>query len=265
MDKKKSLRDVSMTLDHNNRERQPANADPEKKDRNWTFGGSTQEAITRFNERLPAKIRKNAVLAVELVMTASPDFSGDWSKYLNACDAWARGLFGEKNLIHVAHHRDEKTPHTHIVFMPLKDGKLNAKHFIGGSRDRMAELQQDFYEKVGKEFKLDRGKPREETRARHTQHNMTNLDQRELAIAKKETELKEIEKSIAQGNAAVNEIYRISVIKKWQPSFAKRVMDYSVKKFPEFIDTCSEDVRHYKDQPIISRNDRQKQAPSRGR
>jgi hypothetical protein len=54
----------------------------------------------------------------------------------------------------------------------MKDGKLNANFFIGGSRDRMAELQEDFYEKVGKQFDLNRGRPREETKARHTPHTL---------------------------------------------------------------------------------------------
>jgi hypothetical protein len=128
--------------------------------------------MNRYHEKLPEKVRKNAVLAVELVMTASPEFSGDWDQYLKNCDQWAGELFGKENLLHIAHHKDEKTPHTHIIFMPMKDGKLNAKHFIGGSRDRMAELQDDFFQKVGRPAGLERGQSRAETRARHTPHTL---------------------------------------------------------------------------------------------
>lgn len=191
MAKIKDKRGVTMALQHNTRERIPENADPNLTKKNQTYGGTTAESLNRFEGILPEKIRKNAVLAVELVMTASPDFGsspahGNMQDYLTACDQWALKTFGieldKKDIrpaIHVAHHYDEKTPHTHIIIVPMKDGKLNAKHFIGGSRDRMAELQEDFYQTVGKRFGLDRGKPREETRARHTHHRLADLDERE--------------------------------------------------------------------------------------
>jgi len=191
-----------MALQHNTRERFPENADPNLTKKNQTYGGSTAESLCRFEEILPGKIRKNAVLAVELVMTASPDFGsspahGNMGDYLTACDNWALKTFGidlnKKDIrpaIHVAHHYDEKTPHTHILIVPMKDGKLNASHFIGGSRQRMAELQEDFYQTVGKRFGLDRGRSRKETRARHTHHRLADLDDREKKISEAENLIK---------------------------------------------------------------------------
>lgn len=197
MAKIKDTRGVTMALQHNTRERIPENADPQKTGQNQTYGGTTAESLNRYQNLLPEKIRKNAVHAVEFVMTASPDFKGSWGDYLAACDQWALGVFGinynQRDIrpaVHVAHHFDEKTPHTHLIIMPLKDGKLNAKHFIGGSRDRMAELQNDFYEKVGKHFGLDRGNPKEKTRARHTHHRLADMDSREKKIIEAETLIK---------------------------------------------------------------------------
>jgi len=202
MAKIKDHRGVTMALQHNTRERFPENADPNLTKKNQTYGGSTAESLCRFEEILPGKIRKNAVLAVELVMTASPDFGsspahGNMGDYLTACDNWALKTFGidlnKKDIrpaIHVAHHYDEKTPHTHILIVPMKDGKLNASHFIGGSRQRMAELQEDFYQTVGKRFGLDRGRSRKETRARHTHHRLADLDDREKKISEAENLIK---------------------------------------------------------------------------
>jgi len=199
MAKLKDSGSVVRSLQHNTRERIPANADLQKGGLNWIFGGSAPDAVARYHELMPEKIRANAVHAVELVMTASPDFTGDeehgrdWKKYLDACDKWAMNFFGSKNLLHVAHHYDETTPHTHILCVPLKDGKLNAKHFIGGHRDRMAELQNDFYEKVGKEFGLARGESRSETKARHTPHTLAGktaeLDEREKKLDGRESKI----------------------------------------------------------------------------
>ena len=200
MEKIKDARGVTMAVQHNTRERTPPNAEPGQTGLNWMFGGaSSQEILAKFNGMLPGKIRKNAVLAVELVMTASPEMKANWTKYLNACDKWATDTFGAGNLLHIAHHRDEKTPHTHILFVPLKDGKLNARAIIGGSRDRMAELQDLFWEAVGKPFGLERGKPRADTRARHTPTQLYDMEARETAIADRERAVELAAKQLDQG------------------------------------------------------------------
>jgi len=203
MAKIKSKRDVVMSLEHNTRARIPANSDPQKVGLNRSLGGDTADCLRRFDSVMPEKIRKNAVLAVELVMTASPDFNGKWDDYLMECDKWALKTFGIdpntsdlRPMIHAVHHYDEKTPHTHMIIVPVKDGKLNAKFFIGGSRDRMAELQQSFYDEVGKKFELARGQSREETRARHSHHNLSakadQLDEREKKLTEAAAEIKKV-------------------------------------------------------------------------
>jgi hypothetical protein len=249
IEKKKSKRDVIMTLDHNTRERTPPNAEPGQTGLNWTFGGSTQEALIRFNERLPEKVRSNAVLAIELVMTASPEMKANWTKYLNACDRWATDTFGAGNLIHIAHHRDEKTPHTHVIIQPLFEGKLNARHFIGGSRDRLAELQEDFYQKVGSQFELERGRSREETRARHTHHRMTDIEDREKKLEEAEAKIKIAEEIIKPELKLLNDLGIQAVAGKWRPEFAQRVMKHAQKKFPEFMEKCGAECLKNLDRP----------------
>jgi hypothetical protein len=179
---------------HNTREHQPLNADQTKTPQNWMSGGTTAEVMHRYSTLIPEKIRKNAVHAIEVVMTASPDFSGNWDGYLKACDQWARNLFGDANVLHVSHHHDETSPHSHILVIPVKNGRLNAKHFIGGSRDRMAELQNDFFQEVGRTFELERGQSRAETKARHTPHTLAVQAE---ALAKRETDIRRQEKNIS--------------------------------------------------------------------
>ena len=103
--------------------------------------------------------------------------------------------------IQYAVHHDEGTPHIHLVVVPLKDGKLNARHFIGGHRDRMKELQDDFYEKVGKKFGLDRGISKEMTKAEHSRptlkHKAAELDMREEALIEREEILEARTKAVA--------------------------------------------------------------------
>ena len=218
MEKIKSAGSLRRALEHNSRDRQPLNADPEKAKENSPCMG-TEAAMLRYRNLKPDKVRKNAVHAVEVVMTASAEFKGDWNKYLDACDTWATNLFGIENVLHVAHHRDEQTPHTHIVFLPLKDGKLNAKHFIGGSKDRMTELQDDFYEKVGKRFELERGRPKQVTKARHRPHTLEfkakDLEAKEKALGARERALGAREKELAAKEKKLRQT-KILFLKSWK-------------------------------------------------
>lgn len=167
---------VGGAISHHLRTRQTDNANPERLKDNWTYpndgNGSNladldyrvriqNRAMKAYKANLPEKVRKNAVRAVEFMMTVSPevmerkDFNP--TKYLNACTDWARDKFGKENVFFVAYHRDEKTPHVSILLTPIDEkGKLNARSFFGG-REKMSALQDDFYNKVGKSYGLERG------------------------------------------------------------------------------------------------------------
>lgn len=175
---------VGGAISHHLRTRETDNADPELMKNNWFYpndyptdqNGKTdksvnadlqfrkdqqQKAMAMYKKRLPEKVRKNGVRAVEFMMTVSPevmqrkDFNA--TKYLNACSNWAREKFGKENVFFIAYHRDETTPHVSLLLTPIDEkGKLNARKFFGG-RDKMSALQDDFYNSVGKEFGLDRG------------------------------------------------------------------------------------------------------------
>jgi len=157
---------VSGALSHHLRTRETPNADSEKTKSNWSnIAGTPKEikkiAMARYRALLPEKIRKNGVRAIEMMMTISPEVlqRKDFNviAYLNNCHNWARDKFGSENVFFITHHLDEKTPHVSILLAPKdENGKLNARKFFGG-REKMTALQDDFYQKVGKKFNLDRG------------------------------------------------------------------------------------------------------------
>ena len=77
---------------------------------------------------------------------------------------WVKKTFGD-NIIDAQLHLDETTPHIHTFVIPLDDkGKLNARAFLGGTRDRMVELQTSYAEAV-KSFGLERGISKQITHA----------------------------------------------------------------------------------------------------
>lgn len=158
-------------IKHDRRDRVPKNADPDRVEDN-AYTATTAEAMAKYSELLPEKVRKNAVHAVSVVISASPEWfenasEKDEKAFVNLSRKWLYDLFGRENEVLLAFHKDEKTPHLHAVFVPLVDGKLNAKALIGGTKYRMQQFQDDFHEKVGKPLGMERGE--KNTGVHHTE------------------------------------------------------------------------------------------------
>ena len=64
--------------------------------------------------------------------------------------------YGEENIISAVVNMDETNPHMHLNLIPVLDGRLCSKQLF--DRKALRELQTDFHEKVGKKWKLQRGK-----------------------------------------------------------------------------------------------------------
>ncbi len=127
--------------------------------------------------------RKNGVLAIEYVLTASPEFFDkaaseakvlsweggkviydpytDGDRYLNHALDFIIRKHGGDNILSTTVHRDESNLHMHVVVVPVDPkGKLNARHFLGG-REKMRQLQDDYHKHISSDglFKdLQRGK-----------------------------------------------------------------------------------------------------------
>lgn len=264
MSKLKSRVSLVGALRHNNRDVVPNNADIALADYN-NSRFSTAESLQMYTNLLPKRVRKNAVHAVEVVMTASPEWFekasiDDRREFFSESEIWARKFFGGKNVLSVAVHRDEKTPHMHVIAMPIVDGKLNAKAIIGGSRDRMRELQDDFYEKVGKPLGMDRGITREASK-RHTQpkefarimsEQKTALDERERGINEREEEFKKVMGTNPQTVLrAFNEVHRWI---RYSPDELREIADRldkkNVKSWAEYTEKLSTEQKNEVDKPV---------------
>ena len=96
----------------------------------------------------------------QYLITASPDWTGwdesDEQKYFGDAKKWLEDRHGKENVIATTIHRDESTPHLVAYVVPLVDGKLNAKKFLGG-REKLSKMQTDFADNVGKSVGLVRG------------------------------------------------------------------------------------------------------------
>lgn len=148
---------------HAFREQPTPNADPNRLGANTHIGASNvDEAMQRFQKRLPSKVRSNAVLAVEFLVTASPEAMAGKSRaeqdlYFRDAMAWFERRHGAENIIYAGIHRDELTPHLYLYALPIDErGKLNCRSFYGGAT-ALREMQTEFAELVGRKHGLERG------------------------------------------------------------------------------------------------------------
>ncbi len=152
---------VSGSALHTNRERYTPNADPDKQHIRIIGepdSPKTPDLETVVRQRIGNQtIRKNAVLAVEFLLTASPEYfrpnapgrAGHYEPqrledFQNQACEWLTNNYGER-IVRAELHLDEATPHIHAYLVPLDEkGKLNCRALFGGSRYRLSELQDSF-------------------------------------------------------------------------------------------------------------------------
>ena len=183
----KSTGELRAALKHNTREQHTPNANPELTHLNGGDGLSVNASMARYRQELGEhKARKNAVHAVEYLFSASPEFFVNKSRdeileYFRECTNYVRDKFGTKNVVSVRQHFDETSPHVHVIVIPMHQGKLNAKHYIGGSRAVARQFQEDIG-KIGEKYGLKRGN--QGSTAKHTTikefYAVANLEQRDL-------------------------------------------------------------------------------------
>jgi len=160
----KSMGSAAASLQHLYRERETPNSDPARQSENRFMHGdqaTTDAAMGRLRERLPEKRRKDAVVCVEYVFTASPGWWSEASKeqqdeFFKRSTAWAMRKYGKDNVIAAGIHRDESTPHLSLFVTPVtEDGRLSAKQFIGNKKQM--SLDQDSFAAAVKPLGLERG------------------------------------------------------------------------------------------------------------
>ena len=106
------------------------------------------------------KLRKDAVMGLEIVFSLPPDTAIDDRAYFTACVAWAGLAFGgAQNILSADVHRDEAAPHCHVLLLPLIDGRMDGSNLLGNKQKLMA-LQKDFHAAVASKFGLSKAPAR---------------------------------------------------------------------------------------------------------
>ena len=166
--KLKSMGEIGGSLSHTYRTRNTPNADESRIHLNEHSLETYNSCFEAIKNSIPEKRRKNAVLTIEHLITASPDWSG-WNteketEFFNKSLEFVKKKYGSENVIAHSIHRDETTPHLIVYVTPIDEkGGLNAKKWLGG-RAKLSQTQTDFANEV-KSLGLERGL--ENSKARH--------------------------------------------------------------------------------------------------
>lgn len=113
--------------------------------------------------------RSNAVLAIEYVVSASPEFFDESKNNYSTSSYFSEALkfviekHGYENVVSSTVHMDEQTPHAHILVVPIdKKNKLNCREFLGG-KEKLSTLQDEFHasmQHTSRGVALERGEKR---------------------------------------------------------------------------------------------------------
>ena len=154
---------------HTRRERTTPNANLEVENIRLIGEGDRQKLSDTVRQRIGEQtIRQNAVLCVEMLLTASPEYfrpdepdkAGyylrerlqDWQQ---AVLVWLDLEYGDR-IVRAELHLDESTPHIHAYLVPLDErGKLNCRGIFGG-RQKLSQFQ-DSYARAMSPLGLERG------------------------------------------------------------------------------------------------------------
>ena len=95
-------------------------------------------------------LRKDAVQALEIIFSLSPQVPINHREYFTDATIWAESHFNAP-IISATVHLDEAAPHCHVLVLPLINGRMIGSDLMG-SRAKLLALQSDFYAQVGQRY-----------------------------------------------------------------------------------------------------------------
>ncbi|MDE6058787.1 MAG: plasmid recombination protein [Clostridia bacterium] len=177
--------------------------------------------IEMINKRLVTltlkrKIRSDAILMNSFVISSGGEFfkglrAWEQRAFFEDCARFFVEKYGYKNMLSAVVHVDETTPHMHLNFVPINDGRLSSKSLF--DKKKLSELQTELWEQVGKKYGLKRGKENSQathiTAAEHkakviVQSAEQKRDELERQTEQKQAELDELTQTVKSVTQAAN-------------------------------------------------------------
>ena len=186
--KRENLKGIFRHNERRNKNYSNDNIDKEKSYLNYSIKSpqySYEKEFDRIKEKynLKGQIKKVSNIACEYIITSDHDFferigEEETRRFFETAYKFVAEYkhLGEQYIISAKVHRDEQTPHMHLIFLPVvhtTDKKGNSIDKLACSefwkaKDSYRQLQDAFYRyMVENGFDLQRGLPKEETNRQH--------------------------------------------------------------------------------------------------
>ena len=146
--------------------------DPAKIHANYSLHKSDGSFSQIIKEKIAAldlkrALRKDANVMVQCLVTSDKAFFDTLSpeqekEFFQQSIDFIKERYGVDNIISAEVHRDEKTPHMHVNFVPIVGGRVSCKAMFGLGEYK--KLQDAFYAAVGQPWGLQRGEIHEDKR-----------------------------------------------------------------------------------------------------
>ena len=135
--------------------------------------GRYRAEIDRQIQAAGCRVRKDSVRMVEVLFTASPDFfkhkkQSEVRAFFEEALTFFKARQNPETILSAVVHMDEKTPHMHLVFVPLtEDHRLSAKDIVG-NRKKLTWWQDEYWKHMVKKYPtLERGESASKTGRAH--------------------------------------------------------------------------------------------------
>ena len=138
--------------------------DPTRSHLNETLQGpSTAAEVGQLAKGLmtaagTTKLRKDAVMALEIVFSLPPGHGLDDKAYFTDCVAWTEKHFACP-VLSADIHRDEAQHHCHVLLLPLIDGRMDGGRIVGG-KQKLLVMHKQFHLDVAGRYGLNKAPAR---------------------------------------------------------------------------------------------------------
>jgi hypothetical protein len=168
IEKQKTWGQIAGSASHAQRTRETPNADPNQEN-TWLIGNPKQDLVQAVRLRIGEQtIRKNAVLCVDMLLAASPEYfrhdsvaeagvyeDDSLEAWVKLNQQWLSERFGDR-VVSAVLHLDEATPHIQAHLVPIDEkGKLNCNGIFGSPK--ILRKWQDDYADAMQPLGLERG------------------------------------------------------------------------------------------------------------
>jgi Plasmid recombination enzyme len=103
-------------------------------------------------ERVTKKLRKDAVIAVEIIFSPKAGFSKNLNLFFSDCLLWTKDFY-KLPILSAISHFDEQVPHLHVLMLPLVGNRMIGSSIVG-YKGKLKYAKESFFRHLATKYQL---------------------------------------------------------------------------------------------------------------